>query len=179
MTFPFLESLRPELVVGLFALAFIVHDAEEILTWSWWMRRHGRHIFAGRLAGRLQNVAGQTTGQFTVAVAVILVAALAATYSGLRALANGGPLTVFAGALAVMFLHTFAHLATSLRYRSYSPGVVTGVIICIPYPLLAAAYLMQAGLLDWPVLGLGALLGVAVAVPLLLAAHGVGRLLAR
>lgn len=43
------------------------------------------------------------------------------------------------------------HLRASLRTRTYSPGIVTGVAIYIPFAVIGGWYLLDAGLVSVPV----------------------------
>jgi hypothetical protein len=40
--------LQPTWLMWLLPIPFVLHDGEEVMTWSWWMERKGVHIFAFR-----------------------------------------------------------------------------------------------------------------------------------
>lgn len=73
------------------------------------------------------------------------------------------------------FLHSFGHIGASIRYRLNTPGVVTAVLLGIPYPLLAFQRLFASGLITWYSLGISVLIGTAAIVLILLTVHFLGR----
>lgn len=74
----------------------------------------------------------------------------------------------------VVLINGMAHLVTSVLTRSYSPGVVTGVLLWIPLGIT----MLRAGKRHWPRsafvagIGLGVVLHVVVPVSAYLAARG-------
>jgi hypothetical protein len=113
---------RRLLCLGLFA-AWALHDAEEVLTASWWSARVD-------LDPRLES----TTPQFALAAAVVGVAVLAAAVRGAR---TGGRSVFFRAALLVFGWHGVVHIGQALLLRDYVPGLVTAVVLVIPYSIWA------------------------------------------
>ena len=68
--------------------------------------------------------------------------------------------------LAVFLLHVFTHLAQSIVLRMYTPGVVTAVLIALPYSLYAFYRLLQENVVSEADIGWSLLLMVIVAPPL-------------
>lgn len=160
-------------VMWLLPMCFLLHDGEEILTWGWWMRRNGEHVFDFGRQGT--TWVSQSTGQMTVAVSVVGLVLLAATTADVLGLGAGRTPYLFAACLGLWLGHSFIHVGASLYHRMYTPGVVTAVLLCIPYGLYAYSRLFDAGLLTWQGAVVCGVAGLAAGPLLLRVAHGAGR----
>lgn len=50
----------------------------------------------------------------------------------------------------ILFFNAFIpHLGATIRFRMYSPGVVTAVLITIPFSMYLFQRAMMGGMLDW------------------------------
>ncbi|MGE5672324.1 MAG: HXXEE domain-containing protein [Mycobacterium leprae] len=175
------ERLSLKQVITLFLLVFVVHDAEEILTVQGWVGRNEALLaeLSARnpAAARMVGAAATTTGQFSVAVVLIFIVLLLAVWLAHRSLRPGPALLPFAGGLMLMFLHVFTHAGSSLLLRTYTPGVITAVILALPYSLYAIRRLLRAELVTWRFLAAGAGLAVLLIFPILLTGFWLGRTL--
>jgi hypothetical protein len=136
---------------------FLVHDAEEILTVESWLRVHRTE-----LPTALQPFTTVTTGQFALAVALLFVGFLAATVHAAgqaRRRRASLPFLLAAGALVANGL---THLAQAAYFQAYTPGVVTALVLVLPYGYLLGARLLATGLVTRRTLG-GVLAAGAVA----------------
>lgn len=159
-------------LVWLLIPVFVLHDGEEVLTAASWVTEHQGLLAGTPFAGYI-NI---TTPQMAAAVFVIFLLVLAAAYLGLRALRRGELSLWFGAMLGILFLHSFTHLGQSILTGGYTPGVLT-VPILLLYSLYLYGRLFQAGLLNRRLLGRTLLLGATVAVPMVLGAHAIGRLI--
>jgi hypothetical protein len=81
-----------------------------------------------------------STRQFVVAVTFLTLAGFLLTYASLEWLSSPLGYLVILGMQAILFVNAFVpHLATTIRFRMYSPGLVTAILIIIPF----SAYLFQ------------------------------------
>jgi hypothetical protein len=164
-------GLSLEMTLWLMPILFVVHDGEEVLTWEWWVRQEKGHMF--NLGGAKQWHC-QTWGEMLGAVSFVGLIVLAATASAVSAVREGGSMALFAGFLAVWTGHVIAHVAATVRHRMYTPGVITAVLVCLPYGLYAYHRLFAAGKLTVGTAlssGIVALLLTPVLLPI---AHGFG-----
>jgi hypothetical protein len=67
------------------------------------------------------------------------------------------------------------HVLEAAAFRGYTPGVVTAVLISLPYGWLAARALVREGLARRRTLLVALAVGIAAQVPLALLALAVGR----
>lgn len=167
--------LSPELHVAiwLFLAAFLLHDGEEILTVSAWMKRHRGHRFL-RLepATRLLSPQKSITGQFAIAVVFLACLVGSICYLAASGTADHG-ITLFAGAVSVLLLDGIKHIGITLLFGAYTPGVVTAALVEVPYAVWTAGLLVSQSLITWETLlwaaGGGLLaIGVLLVIALLL-----------
>lgn len=152
-------------------VAFILHDAEEVLLQRGWMLRNAalvkeRMPWAAPVISRLLRL---TTGAFAIAAIEELLLILAATACVL--VQAGFALEVWAAMVMAFALHLLVHVAQAVLMRGYVPGLVTSVLL-LPYSAWGVYSL-------WLAMGLGTLLlctvaGVAVAAVNLRFAHWLG-----
>jgi hypothetical protein len=157
-------------VIWAFPIAFLIHDLEEILTMERFARKN-----RDRFPKFMRNIATINTTQFTIGVGVLFVLTLLAAYLATRSPRETDILTI---ALAIFLIHVVGHIAFPLFFRKYTPGLITAVIIVLPYSLYAFYRLFSANLIGGENLNISILLGALLLVPLLLAVRQLGKLFA-
>lgn len=101
-----------------------------------------------------------STRQFVVAVTVLTIAAFCLTYIGLEWLPVPLGYQLILGVQAILFVNAFIpHLATTIRFRLYSPGVLTALLLNVPLSVYLFQRAMAEGILNWSQLWL--LFGIA------------------
>ncbi|NGP58351.1 HXXEE domain-containing protein [Paenibacillus thiaminolyticus] len=119
-------------VMWLFPIVFMFHDFEEILYVEPWIRRHGDRIlrqmppavrrFAGSsLKMTTRDFAGDVFWVFLVIVTATLAAVLFSWYD------------LYLILVLILFLHVFTHIGLSVYTRTLAPGVITAVLLVLPY----------------------------------------------
>ncbi|MFF9348515.1 HXXEE domain-containing protein [Streptomyces sp. NPDC014734] len=156
---------------GLLA-AWAANDLEELATMAGWARS-ARPELRKRLPRVPERVwARMELSQREVAVAIGLVGVVmaAASADGAR---TGGRSPFFRTVLVGFGAHGVVHLAQSLAYRGYTPGVVTAPTVVVPYSVWAVRRLRAAGV---EVGGTGTTAAASALLPLIVAgAHGLAR----
>lgn len=147
---------------------FVVHDAEEILTVAPWLRAH-----QAELPSIVRPFAGITTGEFSIAVLLLFVGFLAVAAHGARRARQARlslPFLLVAGAFAA---NGITHLGQAALLRGYTPGVVTALLVVVPYGVLLGERLRRSGLVtrrSWMgAVAAGAVLQIPLVVAVLLA----------
>ncbi len=147
---------------------FLVHDTEEILTVSSWIRAH-----RAELPRVLQPFLGITTRQFAVAVSLLFVGFLAAAIHGARRARERRSSAVFLLVAGALVGNALTHLAQAAFFRGYTPGVVTALFVVLPYGYLLGERLQASGLVPrrtWlAAVAVGTVAQVPIAVLALLA----------
>ena len=162
------HQLNLNLVIWIFPLAFLIHDLEEIFTMERFTRENRE-----RFPKFLRNIAAINTTQFTIAVGVLFAITLLASY-----LATGQQrqVDIFITALALFLVHVFWHIATPIIFRKYTPGLITALLIVMPYSLYAFHRLFGANWIGSDSLSTAILIGVLLFGPLILAVRQIGKL---
>ncbi|CAM2858771.1 HXXEE domain-containing protein [Paenibacillus sediminis] len=167
-------------VIWLFPIAFMFHDLEEIVMVESWMKRNRAHLY-NLLSARMVNVMernfSMSTASFAVAVSVMLIGVSYAAVSAGLSVDHGGSMLPFAGALAVFFLHAFTHIGQAIYVQRYTPGVLTSIIIVLPYSVYAYYRLFGDSLITWKIALLGIPVGFLCGALLLSIGHFTGRLI--
>ena len=165
--------MRKAVTWGLFG-AWLVHDIEELVTMPVWTRRA-----TARLAERYPKVPRRVLSALTVsprqaqvAIGVVGVVVAAAAADGAR---TGGRSEFYQGTLAGFGVHAVGHVAGSVALRRYTPGVITAPTLVAPFALWAVRELRRAGV----PLASGGMSGAAMAAPLIIGAHVIGRVVDR
>ncbi|WP_438444776.1 HXXEE domain-containing protein [Gorillibacterium sp. sgz5001074] len=163
-------------LMWLFPVVFMLHDFEEIIFIDGWWERHGSAVLPklpARLRPRFLRIAQMTSAQFAVAVLLEFICFIPVTYAAVER----GWLYLLLAANAVLFLHVFTHVGQWLYLGRYTPGVVTAVLLGIPYPVYFFYRLLQEGLIGWGDIYRSLPAGLLV-IPLVLLGHELGRRIA-
>ncbi|KAA9008558.1 HXXEE domain-containing protein [Paenibacillus spiritus] len=163
-------------LIWLFLAAFIIHDFEEIIFMEGWTQKHGAWLIsrlpapAARIAGRYGRLTGS---RFAVPVLFEFIAFVPITFAA----AERQHYAFFLGINAVMFIHVFTHLGHAILLRRYTPGVVTAVLIALPYSAYLFYRLTDEGLVSWKEIWMSLPYG-AILIPLVGFGYLAGKYLA-
>ncbi|HLZ80332.1 MAG TPA: HXXEE domain-containing protein [Ktedonobacteraceae bacterium] len=158
-------------VIWAFPLAFLIHDLEEIFT----MERF-THENRERFPKFLRNIGAISTTQFIAGVGVLFVLTLLAAYLATK---SQHEMDVFTIALMIFLIHVMGHVIFLIYFRRYTPGLITAVVIVLPYSLYAFHRLFSANLVGSESFNISLLVGALLLVPLLLVVRQLGKLLTR
>ena len=162
-------ATRATLWIWLAPVTFVVHDSEELATMIPWLARH-----RAALPAIIRPLAGITTTQLAVGVIVLFLGIAIAAWHGASRAREGRlsmPFLVVAGALVG---NGVGHVLQAVYMRDYVPGLVTAVLLSIPYGIGLARALDAAGLAPMRRTLLACALGLVVQVPLALGALAIG-----
>lgn len=165
-----------ETLIWLFLVVFMLHDFEEIILVEYWMKRNKgklNKVVPVRLLSIKDKVENTTTAQFSVGVAWIFFLLSCIVLYTTFSLAQGGNFLVFVAALNVLFANVFTHVGQAIIVRGYVPGVVTAVLLLLPYTLYTYHRLLQEQI-DWNLIG-NSLLVSAILVPVIFIGLVIGK----
>ncbi|MBW4838142.1 MAG: HXXEE domain-containing protein [Paenibacillaceae bacterium] len=168
-----MDNLSVTSLVWLFLVSFVIHDMEEIIWVGPWAKRN-RHKVAVAVPPRMKRSLTQmlniTSSQFAVAVLLEFIVFVPFTLMA----AEQGRFFIFLSFNTLFFLHVFTHVAQSVYLKMYTPGVVTAVLIVLPYSLVLFNRLLSDNLVTWGEILLSIPVGLLV-VPLVLVGHELGK----
>jgi hypothetical protein len=109
-------------------VVFAVHDGEELVTMVPWLRAH-----RAMLPAVMQPLAGVTRTQLALAMAVLFLGLLAAATHGAHQVRRGLRPTIFLLLAGALVGNGLTHLGQALVFRGYTPGLITALLIVLPY----------------------------------------------
>jgi hypothetical protein len=135
----FLNSISFDRLLWLVPIFLTIHNIEEAPFMENWFKR---------LPVKLPLTV--TTRQFVIAVTVITIAGFIITYLGVEYLANRTGYVLVLGMQALLLFNAFVpHIATTIRFRMYSPGVITAVLILLPFSFYLFRRAIAENILSW------------------------------
>lgn len=155
---PSLDSIPFDRLLWLVPVFFTLHNLEEAPFMETWSKR---------LPLRIHPTV--TTRQFVIAVTFLTLAGFILTYFALELLAKQTAYLIVLTIQAILLFNAFIpHLATTIRFRMYSPGVVTAALVTLPFSF----YVFRRALLEsilspeqfWILLGIAPLAMVIFAL---------------
>jgi len=146
---PFLDSLPFERLLWLVPIFFTLHNLEEAPFMEDWSKRLPLKIHPT-----------VSTRQFVIAVTFLTLAGFLVTYFGVEYLYNSTGYLLVLGIQAILLFNAFVpHIASTIRFRIYSPGVVTALLITLPFSFYLFRRALNENILNWTQFGI--LLGIA------------------
>lgn len=143
------------MIYWLLPLAFVVHDAEELFTMPSWFIAHERPLGLAHVA---------------VAIALFLVIFLVITAGAWLRPRSFAWRALYGGLLGTFLLHGFIHVGQAIAFASYTPGLVTAVLVVVPASTYLWIVLLRRGAIDLkPSLAMS-VLGIALFLPAVLGA---------
>jgi len=168
-----MDDLNISSLVWLFLVAFVIHDMEEMIWVGPWAKRNRQKAVAAvpaRMRRSLTQMLTINSSQFAVAVLLEFIVFVPFTLMA----AEQGRFFIFLSINSLFFLHVFTHVAQSLYLKMYTPGVVTAVLIVLPYSLVLFDRLLSDNLVTWGEILLSVPVGLLV-VPLVMVGHELGK----
>ncbi|GIP46766.1 HXXEE domain-containing protein [Paenibacillus sp. DXFW5] len=168
-----MDDLSISSLVWLFLVAFVIHDMEEMIWVGPWAKRNRQKAVAAvpaRMRRSLTQMLTINSSQFAVAVLLEFIVFVPFTLMA----AEQGRFFIFLSINSLFFLHVFTHVAQSLYLKMYTPGVVTAVLIVLPYSLVLFDRLLSDNLVTWGEILLSVPVGLLV-VPLVMVGHELGK----
>lgn len=91
-----------------------------------------------------------TTRQFVIAVTFLTVAGFILTYIALEQLRHATGYLLVLGIQAILLFNAFIpHIGSTIRFRTYSPGVITAIVITLPFSFYLFRRAMTENVISW------------------------------
>lgn len=168
-----IHDLTTQTLVWLFIVAFVLHDLEEIIWVEPWIKKNRDKVFTKLptlIKRRVEKIFNITSSQFAVAVLLEFIIFIPFTFIA----AEHGNYFFFLAFNTLFFLHVFTHVGQTLYMRMYTPGVVSSVLIVLPYTLFLFNRLINEELVTWNEILWSIPVGV-IWLPIVLLGHELGR----
>ena len=136
---PFLDSIPFDRLLWLVPIFFTLHNLEEAPFMESWSKRLPLKIHPT-----------VSTRQFVIAVTILTLVGFLATYYGVEYLANQTGYLIVLGIQIILFFNAFIpHIVSTILFRMYSPGVITAVLITLPFSLYLFRRAVNENILTW------------------------------
>lgn len=164
-------------LILIFLVIFMLHNLEEIIMVERWAKRNYPRV-KDRIPSYFQKTIDDlkdiTAVQFAIVVfivsvfgsIIILVAVL------------GDYLFLFFGLAIIFALNIFTHPLQSLFLKTYTPGVITSILLVIPYYVIFFNYFYTKNLINMKMV-LGALVIFVLFIPAFILSQTLGRKLGK
>jgi len=134
-----LDSLPFERLLWLVPVFFMLHNLEEAPFMEGWSKRLPLKIHPT-----------VSTRQFVIAVTFLTLAGFLVTYFGVEYLADQTGYLIIMGIQTVLLFNAFIpHITATIRFRMYSPGVVTAIVITLPFSFYLFRRALTENMLSW------------------------------
>jgi hypothetical protein len=144
-----LDNIPFRVLLWLVPVFFMLHNLEEAPSMESWNKR---------LPVKIHPTV--STRQFVVAVTFLTLVGFLLTYASLAWLPTSIGYLIILSMQAVLLVNAFVpHLVTTIRFRLYSPGVVTAMLITLPFSIYLFQRAFAEQVLTWSQFWL--LLGIA------------------
>ena len=135
----FLNAIPFDRLLWLVPIFLTIHNLEEAPFMEGWYKRLPMKI-----------PVTITTRQFAVAVTIITIAGFILTYFGVEYVANQTGYLLVLGMQAILAFNAFVpHIASTIRFRMYSPGVITATLIMLPFSFYLFRRAFEESVLNW------------------------------
>jgi hypothetical protein len=135
----FLNSIPFDRLLWLVPVFLTIHNIEEAPFMERWYKR---------LPVNLPLTI--TTRQFVFAVTFLTAAGFFITYVGVEYFGNQTGYLLILGMQSILLFNAFVpHIATTLRFRMYSPGVITAVLLILPFSFYLFRRAFTENILTW------------------------------
>lgn len=135
----FLNSIPFDRLLWLVPIILTIHNIEEAPFMEGWSKRLPLKIHPT-----------VSTRQFVLAVIFLTLAGFLVTYIGVEYLGNQTGYLLVLGIQTILLFNTFVpHIATTIRFRMYSPGVITAILLTLPFSFYLFQRALNENIISW------------------------------
>jgi Protein of unknown function with HXXEE motif len=160
-----------KVLIWSFPLAFLLHDFEEIFTMETVVRETRESI-----PPFLRDLVEIKTPQLVLGVAIEFMLITLSSFLASRAQRQ---MHLFTLLLAAFYVHAFGHLAQTLLLRRYTSGVITALLVVLPFSRYVSRRLSQAEIISQSDWNQSKLTGSLILGPFLIGLRQLGKIIFR
>lgn len=164
-------------LILIFLVIFMLHNLEEIIMVERWAKRNYPRV-KDRIPSYFQKTIDDlkdiTAVQFAIVVFIVSV------FGSILILVAviGDYMFLFFGLAIIFALNIFTHPLQSLFLKTYTPGVITSILLVIPYYVIFFNYFYTKNLINMKMV-LGALVIFVLFIPAFILSQTLGRKLGK
>jgi len=160
-------------LIWLFPIAFMLHDFEEIIWIEPWFQKNYskiKHRIPRPFQKKIGELSKMTSSQFAIAVLVEFILFIPFTFYA----AESERYLFFLGFNLLLFLHVFMHLGQAVFTKMLTPGVVSGMMITLPYTMYLIYRLLNDNIINWSDIFISIPFGI-ILIPTVIFGHYIGK----
>jgi hypothetical protein len=123
-------------IIWLGPVVFLLHDLEEVFWTRLWIEKN-RFLFEDTQFEGVIEAMGYQPAKFGLVVAVITILYGIISYFATRHIQAGLSMNLYVSTLLILFVNVFTHAGQTVLLGMYTPGVVTAVLVVLPYTVIA------------------------------------------
>jgi len=139
-------DLKLRTLIFLGPLVFLIHDLEEVFTVEQWVKGHESTLQKITLAKVLFKSNGYTTIEFAVTVTFLFLMFVLISSSASKKIGWG--MKCYLAAIFILFVNVFTHLAQTFFLQMYTPGVITALVVVLPYTVFVIVAVKRSQILN-------------------------------
>lgn len=154
-------------LIWLVLSVFIIHDFEEIIVMERWISKNeGKllNVLPQRFHGYFQRTFPRKTAGFAIAVLLEYFGILFTVFIALFGKQYEWSVVGILGIVSILFLHSFTHLTQSMILKIYTPGVLTAIVLLIPFCIYFYSYVLSKDITNWVMIWYSIPVGVLLAL---------------
>jgi len=114
----------------------LIHDLEEVFWTQPWIEKN-RFLFEGTMVERLIQAMGYRPVEFGLVVILLTILYGIISYFATRQINAGMSMNLYVSTILILFVNVFTHAGQRLLWGMYTPGVVTALLVVLPYTVIA------------------------------------------
>lgn len=127
-------SLRKMIWLG--PVVFLIHDLEEVFWTRPWIEKN-RFLFEDTPLERVIEAMGYQPAKFGLVVALITMLYGIIGYFATRRIQAGLGMNLYVSTVLILFGNVLTHAGQTVLLGRYTPGVITAILVVLPYTVIA------------------------------------------
>lgn len=153
-------------------LVLVIHNFEEYLTMPAFNTRHSQDLPAF-----VRNIAAMSSDQFSIALIIVTMLAILFTFLGGISEANKPGMFLAITTQAALLINGAQHIIGSIWLRTYTPGVLTSLILYLPLLSYLILRALKEGYISKKLLTYSFIWGIIMLLPVILLAKYIASIL--
>jgi hypothetical protein len=144
---------------------YLIHDLEELATVRAWVADNWQKLPDPVVQWLGANA--DLTHLYAVGIATVFVAMAAVSVAAARASASRAVITLFALTIMMRFGNGLLHIAQAVFARGYVPGLISAIVLLLPYSVWLVMRLRRDGLIRHEAVHVLFMAGLLLQIPLI------------
>lgn len=123
-------------IIWLGPVVFLIHDLEEVFWAQTWIEKN-RLLFEDTRFERVIEAMGYQPAKFGLVVALATIVYCIISYFATKQVQAGLSMNLYVSTILILFVNVLTHAGQTVLLGMYTPGVITAVLVVLPYTVIA------------------------------------------